>query len=176
LRSKNPLIKIGKIVQAHGLKGEVKVYLFSGEASWYKQLEFIVLNGDESKPIEVITKTFRNDRLVLKLKGVDDRNSSEALKGSEVSILEELLNSKKGEAVFLRELLGFKVIDNGLEVGTVSGFESTNFQDIIIIDLINSQKKALVPLVQEFLVKTDFEKKEIHMNLPTGLLEVNDAL
>jgi ribosomal 30S subunit maturation factor RimM len=44
------------------------------------------------------------------------------------------------------------------------------------VDLKDSTNKALIPLIKEFIVKTDFSKKEIHMKLPPGLIEVNHAL
>ncbi len=203
LKSSNKLksatqIKVGKIFESKGLRGEVKVLFFSGAPTWIKEVTELHLSpkpisltaiADPAKfkiyKIESRSKTSQPDRLVFKLEGVNDRNQSDALKGTEVFVDEDLFESEKGGEIYLREILGFVMVDiaqkseteatRGLVIGTIVEFESNGVQDIAVVAQENGDR-ALVPLIKAFIENINFEKKIIEMNLPEGLTEINRAL
>ena len=74
-------IKIGKIVNTVGLKGEVKVYNYSDSIEIYETIESIYVE-DRLTVIENVRA--QKNMVILKLEGADDRNAAEALRGKEL--------------------------------------------------------------------------------------------
>lgn len=161
-------------MEPRALKGEVKIHLFSGEAPWIKSVKklFLKLAEGESIAFDIASSSLKGSQLITKFKSFNDRTHAEKWVGAEVFISEEHLQTKPGENFYLREVLGFKVTDHGIEVGTVVEFESNGAQDILVVES-KDKTKILIPLVKEFIVKIDNASKIITMDLPPGLLEVN---
>ena len=104
------------------------------------------------------------------LTGVDNKTQADELEKMWVWIPEELLVSKKGETIYLREIENFSVVDRARgNVGKIVGFSSNGPQDLIQIQ--TSTGIFDVPLVDAFIEKTDYQAKMIFMNIPLGLLE-----
>ena len=80
-------IKIGQIVNAVALRGEVKVYNYS-DPDRFERLDSVLV---EDRRYEISKVRYQAANVILKLKGVDDRNAAEALKGKGLYILESEL-------------------------------------------------------------------------------------
>lgn len=96
-------IKIGKIVNAVALRGEVKVYPYSDRKERFEELERILTEKNkkmEVYPVEGVR--YQKGMVILKLKGVDDRNAAEALKESDVLITEEDLPELPEDTFYVR--------------------------------------------------------------------------
>lgn len=180
-RFSKKLIKIGKIKAPKGLKGEIKVFLYSGQAPWADCLSVVYLEFPNQsvspkgyKVSRVSTGELAKKKcLLLKLEGVDDRNESEKLQSAEVLIDEKLLQSQVGEKIFLREILGFSVISDSKDIGVITGFETNGAQDLLVVELRKNEspyENVLIPFVKDFLVTIDFQRKIVEMVLPEGLV------
>ena len=72
-------IKIGKIVNAVALRGEVKVYSYSDRKERYEALKEILVEQKKGfTPYEIQNVRYQKNIVILKLRGVDDRNAAEA--------------------------------------------------------------------------------------------------
>lgn len=168
--------KVGKIKDAHGLRGDLYVLIFSKDVSWIKEIEHFAIApiSDENKKtileIEKI-KAFK-DGVMIKPKSIADRTQAEALKGQLFYLPEEMFESDEGETIFLKEILGFQVQDqHGTVIGPVTEFSTNTLQDLLVVEMA-SGKKVEIPFVEDFIVEIDFEGKMIHMDLPEGLLDL----
>jgi 16S rRNA processing protein RimM len=163
---------IGKVKAARGLGGEIFVLVFSKQTSWAKKIKNIGLGADASSlqvfQVEKI-KPYK-EGLILSLAGITDRNQSEKLKGLMCFIPETLLSSAKGERIFLSEILGFQIRDGEKLVGEIKSFSSNGPQDILVVE--NGSATYEIPFVEAFIVKIEFERRLIQMNLPEGLLSL----
>jgi 16S rRNA processing protein RimM len=164
---------IGKVKEAHGLKGELYILVFSGETSWLKKLQQFKLN--ETIYESENAKVFKQG-LILKPRSINDRNQSEALKGQVFSIPADLLVSKKGETIYLSEILGFQVFESGQIKGQVVGTYMNGGHDLITLklveDLAPGGRTVDIPFVASYIEKIHWEEKKISMNLPEGLIEL----
>ena len=107
------------------------------------------------------------------LEGLSNRNQSEALIGKEVFIDNDFFDSEDGESIFLSEIENFLVVDESVgNLGRIIGFSSNTIQDLLIIKY--NEREIEVPFVNEFVKEIDYHKEIIYMNLPEGLLEIND--
>lgn len=104
-------IKIGKIVNAVGLKGEVKVYNYSDSVDIYETTDSVYI-GDKLVKIENV-RTQKNV-VILKLAGISDRNGAEAAKGNELYITEADLPELPDGQYYVRDLIGMDVKENDI--------------------------------------------------------------
>jgi len=110
---------------------------------------------------------------LLKLEGVGDRDAAAALTGREVSVPREVL-PEAPEDTYLADLLGLAVVDRaGRALGTVTGVESAGAQDLLTVD--RPEGPWLLPAVEAFLVEVDRAGGRLVVDLPEGLVDLEQA-
>ncbi|CAE79961.1 putative 16S rRNA processing protein [Bdellovibrio bacteriovorus HD100] len=176
LESKMKLV--GKIREAHGLKGDLYVLVFSGEIAWAKRMKTFGLKAKDSDEIKTFTvertKPFKKG-LIVKAAEVADRTAAEGLEHMEFFIDDELMVSKPGETIFLSEIKNFKLKNPEQTVlGEIVGFSSNGVQDLLVVETTDG-KTAEVPFVDAFIKKIDFKHQAVVMDLPEGLFDIENA-
>ncbi len=162
-------IKIGKIVNTVGLKGEVKVYNYSDSIEIYETIESIYVE-DRLTVIENVRA--QKNMVILKLEGADDRNAAEALRGEELYITEDDLPELPEGQYYVRDLIGMSVTEeDGNLLGHVTDVLQNTAQDIFEVESENG-KKLLIPKVDQFVLDIDAEKREITVRLIEGMLDL----
>ena len=162
-------IKIGKIVNTVGLKGEVKVYNYSDSIEIYETIESIYVE-DRLTVIENVRA--QKNMVILKLEGADDRNAAEALRGKELYIPEDDLPELPEGQYYVRDLIGMSVTEeDGNLLGHVTDVLQNTAQDIFEVESENG-KKLLIPKVDQFVLDIDAEKREITVRLIEGMLDL----
>ena len=173
-------IKIGKIVNAVALRGEVKVYHYSDCKERFAELERVIVErGGKSRNYEIEAVRYQKDMVILKLKGVDDRNAADALKESDVLITEEDLKDRPEDTFYVRDLIGGTVYDIGAEdgengeereIGVVEDVLQNTAQDIYQVRTPDG-RNVLIPAVGDFVKKVDISAKSIRVALIPGMLD-----
>lgn len=168
-------IKIGKIVSAVALKGEVKIYHYSDYKERFEELDRIIVrkgtkNIKESE-YKIEKVRYQKDMVIIKLEGIDDRDAAEAMRDSDVLITEDDLRELPENTFYIRDLIGCNVKDSKDEslIGVIKDVLQTSAQDIYQIELKNG-KEALIPAVAQFINNVDIEGKTVWINVIPGLL------
>ena len=169
-------IKIGKIVSAVGLKGEVKIYSYAGSKERYESLARLIVaapgpgRGEKEYAIENVR--YQKEMVIVKLAGVSDRNQAEALRESEVFITEDDLEELPADTFYIRDLLGCRVLEaeSGRELGTLSDVIQNSAHDLYQVELPDG-RQALIPAVGQFIAAVDPAQREIRVRLIPGLLD-----
>ena len=177
LMSDEKFVSIGKIHSAQGIRGELFVHIFSGEAEWMDQWHDL----HWSEKVDTVPKAFskitskrvhekqKKWGFALRLDEVKDRNDAEAWVGRKVYVPESFLVSEEGEEIYLREVLGFRVMDETRgDVGEVVGFSGSAWQDLLVIK--NQDGEFEVPFVEPILIETKKDEKILVMDIPQGLV------
>lgn len=168
---------VGKIKDAHGIKGELFVRLFAGEADWledFNEAYLVSPDRQEMQTIQIERASAHKDGLIIKVANITDRTPAEALKGYQLEIPSELLIADVGEEFYLGEVVGFDMIDSVSGItAKITGISTNNFQDLILVNYKNEE--FMVPFVSDLIEKIDFEAKVVRMNLPVGLLGESDS-
>lgn len=160
------LIKIGKIVSPHGIKGQIKVYNYS-RRDRFEDISEITIDK-ETFNIESITSV--KHMVILKVHGIDDRNSAEALRGKDVFMDEKYLDELKEDEYLIRDLIGLDVFrDESSSIGKVIDVLQYGPSDTYEIKL-NNGKMAYIPAVKEFIKDVDLEKGITIETIP-GLID-----
>ncbi len=160
-------IYIGKIVNTHGIKGEIRILsdfeykdkVFIKDMPIYigrkKELE-IINSYRHHKNFEMITmKNYTNINEVLKYKGLYVYIKREDLLLSKTEYLDD-------------DYVGLKVIVDNNEKGTIKEIRNTGINNKIIVIEYQS-KEVLIPFQSEFIISIDINKKEIVLNPIKGM-------
>ena len=158
-------ICIGEIVNTHGIKGELRI-ISDIEYKDYIFQKGIHLYIGKSK-IEETIATYRYHKIydMVTFDGLQDINDVLGYKGEKVYINRDEFDFP----TFLKEdLIGLDVISNGYQ-GKVTSILKSKAHDILVIEKEN--QKHLVPYVDAFIQKIDFENKKIEITDMKGLFD-----
>lgn len=164
-------ILVGKIVNTHGIKGELKMLSetdFTKERFHENAALFIDFNGEW---IEVRVKSIRSHKGfdLLLLKGLEDINLVEKFVGSLIYSENRRIKNLKSNEFQLDQLMNLVVVQKGKVVGSVSGIRVYPQGDYLEVTPL-SGKTALIPFRDEFIVSVDETKKTIEIVDMEGLL------
>ena len=113
-------------------------------------------------------------RVVLKFSRVDSMVEAEKLRGFEVVIPREERMPLEGDAVYVSDLLGVRVIDvsggGATEAGEITDVEPEGPGPAMLVIRTPAGDELLIPFVRAYLRKMDIEGKRLEMDLPAGLL------
>ncbi|MDD7719426.1 MAG: ribosome maturation factor RimM [Eubacteriaceae bacterium] len=160
-------IKIGRIVNAVALRGEVKIYNYSGYRERYEELDRIIIENEE---YEIEKVRYQQEMVILKLSGIDNRNAAEAMKNKDVYITEEDLEELPDDTFYIRDLIGLEVIDDSGRIGVIKDVLQPSSQDVYVIQTDKNQD-IMIPAVKEFVKEVNLEEKYIKVSLIEGMLE-----
>jgi 16S rRNA processing protein RimM len=167
------LVLVGKVTKAHSIRGEVKVYPFSGSPETMMQYSEIFLTSKNcTTPVRYQVKRARIQKkaVLLQLKGCTDRTAAEQLVQAQVYVHEDALAAPEPDEFYLRDLEGKLLItQDGQTIGRVHSFLDNGAQDILRVK--GKGKEYLIPLIPEFLQAVTGD--EVMVSLPPGLLEIN---
>ena len=169
----NPFIVIGRIVKAHGIKGEVCVEFYADSPSILSDTVWLDLPGQPPRAYEVLTARHHHGRLLLTLATVPDRSAAELLRGIDVLIPRERLPALAPGEIYLADLPGFSVIlaQTGETIGQLAAVDLSSGQEIWRIVTPQGQE-ILFPAVPEFVMELNAEARTAHIDPPPGLLEI----
>lgn len=168
-------LRVGRLVKAHGLKGALKIELYTDDpAARFVPGAVFSLQVPTSSPwhgktLELKELRWYNQNPVGFFVGVDDRNAAETLIKAILWVEHDDDASSEPDAWYDHQLMGLKVLRDGIEVGTVSRVEHFPAQDLLIIDTPNGD--VMVPFVGAIVPEVNIEAGTITVTPPTGLFE-----
>lgn len=129
----NKRILVGKIVAPQGVRGEVRVQAFTENPMDFKTLDVKsnVFNDGDFKFVRALPSS---TVIIAKIRGVDDRNTAESLRGTELFIERGALPDLDTDEYYQADLIGFDVVRGGGKIGTVECFQNYGAGDIIELD------------------------------------------
>ncbi|MEA3363023.1 MAG: ribosome maturation factor RimM [Thermodesulfobacteriota bacterium] len=165
------LLEIGKIVGTHGLRGDLKVRLNSGDPDLLLTLKQIELSLPTGEPLSVniSRQVLHKGRVLLHLQGLDSIDQVELLVGSQVLIDEELLPELSDDEYYWGELKGLEVVDRERgSIGQLQDLLSSSAHDTYVVK--GRFGEVLIPAVQQFILGIDLERQIMQVALPEGLI------
>jgi 16S rRNA processing protein RimM len=127
------------------------------------------------------------DRLVLKLKGIEDGNEAARLRGHDVFVAREDAPRLPDGVHYVAELVGMLVVDERHgELGRVEGIVETGGVDLLRVRRSERDSSSasgdgdeedaeelLIPLAREYVRSVDEDERRIHVRIPPGLRDLN---
>ena len=165
---------LGVVVGVHGIKGEVKVKSFTAvdtDLDRYGDVED--KSGNNRYHIKVTGHS--KELLRVKIKGIDDRNAAERLKGTEFYVSKDVLPELAEDEYYLEDLVGLKVrlSPEGSDVGEIVGVYNFGAGDVLEVKELATGKRNMLPFTKAFV--PDVNTKEGYIIVEAVQLNLVDA-
>ena len=129
------LFQVGVITAPHGVRGEVKVFPTTDDNARFKNLKTVLLDqGRGTRELEIEGVKFFKNMVILKFKGIDDRNDVERMRQAKLLVTRENAVELGKDEYFIADLIGIQVVsDEGEELGTISDVLQTGANDVYVV-------------------------------------------
>lgn len=139
---KSDRIALAAVAGAHGLKGEVRLKLFTASAAGLSRHEHVFVGGVDR---ELETVRDGSSGAIARFSGVSDRAAAEGLRGSLVEVERSALPPLEEGEFYHADLLGLQCVDrDSSDVGTVVGVENFGAGDLLEIEAADG-RRSLIP-------------------------------
>lgn len=163
---------VGKIINTHGIKGEVKVKRITDFSERFNVGKIVYVTNRDGELISLTIDSFRaqNNNDLLHFAGYDSIESVEPFKGLELAIKEEQQTDLAEHEYYYHEIIGCKVMTTtGDELGKIDHILAPGANDVWVVK--KGKKEILIPYIQDVVKDVDIEKKEVLIELMEGLLD-----
>ena len=176
-------ITLARVVKTQGRHGEVAAEIHSdvpGRFAESMKLFALPKQGadaeDARRELEVEDLWPHKGLIVLKFRGVDSMNDAELLIGSELQVPRAERAELERGWTYVSELIGCTVLDHAREIGRIEDVQFGAGEAPLLIVANGAGRKFDVPFAEAYLEGVDTAQRQVRMNLPEGLLEVNAPL
>lgn len=172
-------LRVGRLTKAHGLKGALKLELFTDdpERRFVPGAEFALQVPATSpwhgKSLSLTELRWYNGQPVGFFDGVADRTAAESLAKAILWIEQPTDEEPEDDAWYDFQLVGLRVLRDGAEVGTVIRVEHLPAQDLLVVRV--GERDVLVPFVSAIVPTVDIAAGTLTVTPPDGLFETDDA-
>ena len=177
------IISIGKVLNFHGIKGEVKVGFSKGRENQIEKLKKVLIcsgkvhgaefnqSCNDYKELTVSNVRFHKHFAIIKFKEINTVNEVEEIKGSDIYLTKsEVEKNLDNDEYLIKDLIGMEVYDeDGCNIGTIDAVGENIANNIISVKDGNG-KSHLVPFVKELVPVVDIKGKKIVVNNIEGLI------
>ena len=167
-------LKVGKIVNTHSLKGEVKVISSTDfeEQRFEKGTELLITRGNQVvKEVTVESYRTHKNNLLVKFVGIDSIEEAEKLKNLQIKIDSDNIGELEENEFYFHEIIGCEVFDeNGKSLGEISEILTPGANDVWVIKSQNG-KEIMIPYIEDVVKKIDVENKKIDIEVMEGLID-----
>ena len=167
---KQQYLECGKIVGAHGLRGDLKVQPWGNSPQELCQYRTLFLDKGHTR-LEVEKIRVQKQMVLLKAAGVDSIEAAQALRGRVLYIDRELDSLEEGQ-YYIQDLLGLTVVDadDGHSYGTLCDYSETGANDVYHIRFADG-KERLIPAIPQVVVAVDVAGGVMQIRPLPGLFE-----
>ncbi|HEY4143418.1 MAG TPA: ribosome maturation factor RimM [Pseudolabrys sp.] len=161
-------IRVARIGAAHGVRGEVKLWPFTQDplgVADYGPLE----TEDGTRRFEIETLRAAKDHLVVRLKGVADRNGAEALRNIDLFVARDKLPPiDEDDTYYHADLVGMAAVTpEGVPLGNVTAIHNFGAGDLIEIATTAGGEPLLLPFTELVVPNIDTALRQITIVLPS---------
>lgn len=154
---KDELICIGKIIKAHGIKGEVELKINLEDTSLLSKFNKIT-NKDNTVVFHFNIKKIKENKVIASVEGVDDRNASEQLKGTFLFVDKKELPDPFEDEFYYSDLVDLDVrLENNELFGKIFAVHNYGASDILEIELEN-KKREFFPFEKKTIIDVNVKK------------------
>lgn len=166
------MYNVGKIVNTHGVRGEVKVKRITDFAERFAIGEtlYVMENGD-FLPLVIDGHRVHKGFDLIHFERYDNINDVEHFKGAYLTISEEQLTELEEDAYYYHEIIGCDVYTHsGEKVGTIKEILAPGANDVWVVQKANG-KEVLIPYIEDVVKAVDTDEKKVVIEPMEGLLD-----
>lgn len=162
---KNRFLEAGKIVNTHGIAGEVKIMPWADEPEFLLDFDTLYIDG---QPLPVAAARVHKNSVLAKFQGINDINAAVKYREKVVCIDREDVQLEEG-AFFLADLMGLEVrdADSGEVLGKIADVLTPPSSNVYVVR--GGKREHMIPAVDEFIVETNVDEGYLRVRLIEGM-------
>jgi 16S rRNA processing protein RimM len=169
----NELLPLGKISKPHGLNGEVRIFLYSGNLDSINKLNSLfICKKEDERPVELKISHLRihNNTTIIAIEGINTVEEASGLRGSIVLADKCDLPETKEDEYYWFQLIGLNVVTvEGNFIGTVKNLIDREPQSLLVVE--NDKKEFLIPMVDTIVREVKLDESEVIIVPIEGLFD-----
>lgn len=164
------MIRIGKIVHCHGIKGELSLLPLTDHNERFEKLKkaFLELSDGQYQEVEVTGAREHKGNILLTFANVQDRTQAERWKNLYLCVREEDAVKPEG-AYFHYEIIGLEVYEGTTCYGTIKEILQHSSTDLYVVS--DGKREFYLPALKAIIQKIDLAQGKMEVALPAGLLD-----
>jgi 16S rRNA processing protein RimM len=155
-------LEIGKIVNTHGLKGEVKVTPWCDDSRVFLSLDSVQTKNNRLK-IENV-KFFKNT-VIIKFSGINSIEDAEKMRNEIIYADRSQLAPLADGTYYIRDIIGLEVFEKDTRMGIIEDCFDTGSNDVYVV-LTDEGRRILIPAISQFVKKVDIRGKRMEVVQP----------
>ncbi len=166
---KKEYLEAGKIVNTHGIRGEVKIMPYTDVPELLCEFERLFIGKDKNEIIIERSRVAKN-MVIAKLEGVDTPEQAEKLRNKILYMHRDDLELDE-DTYFIQDLIGIEVkdADTGFVYGKITDVMQTGANDVYVIE--GNGREYLVPAIADVVISTDIDENSMTIRALEGLFE-----
>jgi 16S rRNA processing protein RimM len=175
---RNAFITLARVVKTQGRRGEVACEIFSAVPDRFSiGMKLLALDREERRrELEIEDIWPHKELLVFRFAGVNSISEAEPLVGCELQIPTSERSKLEVGWNYVSDLVGCTLLDADREIGRIEEVTFGAGEAPLLAVRADSANILEIPFAEAYVVRVDVERKQVLMNLPDGLLEVNAPL
>lgn len=163
-------IRIGQIVNVHGLRGEVKVYPLTDYPERFDEIRYLFLEREERER-QIQSVKYHKNMAILKIEGIDSVEQAERVREKYLFIDRENLRELEEDEHLIADLIGMEVSDmKGHHIGVLKEVLPYSVHDVYVIRS-DEGKEYMIPGLKRFVPKIDMQERKIFIDPIEGMIE-----
>lgn len=164
---KKEYLEAGKIVNTHGIKGEVKIMPYTDVPELLCEFDRLFL---DRKEIFIERSRVAKNMVIAKFEGVDTPEQAEKFRNKILYMHRDDLELDD-DTYFIQDLIGMEVKDaeTGVIYGKIVDVMQTGANDVYVIK--GNDREYLVPAIADVVVSTDIDKNQMTIKVLDGLFD-----
>lgn len=162
-------LEAGKIVNTHGLRGQVKIVPWCDYPEQFEDFKELFLSDGSALTIKEVK--YQKSNIIVSFKEITTVEMAEKLKNQVVLVKRAAFKKLPENTYFIKDLLGLEVIDlNGQSIGRVSDVFPAGGSDVYVVKKAGRQD-VLIPAIKENIREIDIKNGRIIVSLMEGLMD-----
>ncbi len=160
-------IEVGKIVNTHGIRGDVKINPFMDDVEAFRKFKYLYIKDNK---VKVKGVKFVKNNPIVSLEGTDSVEKAELLRNTPVYIDEEMLPELSDNEFYIKDIINLSVETvDGEYLGKITDVFKTGSNDVYEI-LKEDGKKFLIPAISQVVKEINIKENKVTVELLEGLL------
>ncbi len=161
------LIEVGKIVNIHGLRGDVKVVPWTDFPEVFEGIDTVYTKDCESYKVKGVK--YHKNSVILKLSGIDTPELAEKMRGKVLYAQKELFEDLPEDTYLIADLIGVEVYDEEKVYGKITDVITTGGNDVYTVG--EGRGQILIPAIKDVILDIDIQNKKMLVKIPEGLID-----
>lgn len=164
------LLEVGKIVNTHGLRGEVKVVPWTDYPEVFEDIEYVYIQRrGEYERLDVKGIKYQKGNIIVKFPQIKDINEAEKYKNQVLYAERGVLGELPEGVYYIADLIGLDVVkEDGETVGVIGDVLNTGSNDIYEVKR-EGQKDLLLPVIDDVVLNIDIDGGRVTVRIMEGL-------